>query len=145
LIGFLENIESFVDEIENTLILFRDKNETQIIMPLYELNFETILASNPRISAEELVTVYEFFELIEITPKIRQTFDELLSSRNQTNCLKLILEVINVYKVWNSEHLTVPKLKEPIKMTDQMKEKSKRFLFVYKIIEDFFSIIIFEE
>jgi hypothetical protein len=145
LIGFLENIESFVDEIENTLILFRDKNETQIIMPLYELNFETILASNPRISAEELVTVYEFFELIEITPKIRQTFDELLSSRNQTNCLKLILEVINVYKVWNSEHLTVPKLKESIKMTDQMKEKSKRFLFVYKIIEDFFSIIIFEE
>ncbi len=145
MIGFLENIESFVDEIENTLILFRDKNETQIIMPLYELNFETILASNPRISAEELVTVYEFFELIEITPKIRQTFDELLSSRNQTNCLKLILEVINVYKVWNSEHLTVPKLKEPIKMTDQMKEKSKRFLFVYKIIEDFFSIIIFEE
>lgn len=114
-------------------------------MPLYELNFETILASNPRISAEELVTVYEFFELIEITPKIRQTFDELLSSRNQTNCLKLTLEVINVYKVWNSEHLTVPKLKEPIKMTDQMKEKSKRFLFVYKIIEDFFSIIIFEE
>jgi hypothetical protein len=145
LIGFLQNIESFVDEIENTLILFRDKNETQIIMPLYELNFETILASNPRISAEELVTVYEFFELIEITPKIRQTFDELLSSRNQTNCLKLTLEVINVYKVWNSEHLTVPKLKEPIKMTDQMKEKSKRFLFVYKIIEDFFSIIIFEE
>ncbi len=145
MIGFLQNIESFVDEIENTLILFRDKNETQIIMPLYELNFETILASNPRISAEELVTVYEFFELIEITPKIRQTFDELLSSRNQTNCLKLTLEVINVYKVWNSEHLTVPKLKEPIKMTDQMKEKSKRFLFVYKIIEDFFSIIIFEE
>ncbi len=65
MIGFLENIESFVDEIENTLILFRDKNETQITMPLYELNFETILASNPRISAEELVTVYEFFELID--------------------------------------------------------------------------------
>jgi hypothetical protein len=114
-------------------------------MTLNELNFETILALNRRISAEELVTVYELFELIAITPKIRQTFDELLSSTNKTNCLKLILEVINVYKVWNSENLTVPKLNESIKMTDQMKEKFKRFLFVYKIIEDFISIVIFEE